>query len=395
MTRVLCVHPEPEGLERFRRILLEHRRSWSVDLAVDAVTARERFVANPVDAVVAVVTPEFDGMQFLREVRDQRSEVIRLLMGRDLDDAQVRSLKVAHRVLPMDCEPALFIETLGRTLTMRELVQQPRIRELLGRVGHLPVAPKVYAELTRRLDDSNASVDQLAALVAADAGLAAQVLRIANSAYFGRDLSVTNLDVAAARLGTRLLRSVVLAAEVFERFPVSAAALSLDELQRHSSLVARIASGLDPRAAWKDDAFTAGILHDVGKLVIASRLPDLWREIQTTAKRSGRAVHEVEREMLGVDHGALGACLLGMWGLPSTVIEAVHRHHRVSLEGDLLLEPTLAVTLADRLAHDLSREGLRPATAADPAVVSHADPRWPWWREMAEQLAHEATTATP
>lgn len=392
MTRILCVHPQPEGLERFRRMLLEHRRGWDVELAPNAASAHAILTSRPIDAVVAVTTGDFDGMQFLREVRDWKGEILRLLLGQDLDDVQVRSLKVAHRVLPLQCEPATFIETLGRTLTMRELVQQPVLRELLGRVGHLPVAPKVYAELTRRLEDPSTSVEQLSRVVAEDPGLAAQVLRIANSSYFGRELAVTSLDVAAARLGTRLLRSVVLAAEVFSRFPVSPAALSLDELQRHSALVARIASGLDPRAAWKEDAFTAGILHDVGKLVIASRLPDLWRDLLSTAKRTGRRVHEVEREKLGVDHGALGACLLGMWGLPSNVLEAVHRHHELSLEGDLQLEPGIAVTLADRLAHDLTREGQRPATAADPGVVSHADPRWPWWREMAEQLAHESST---
>jgi HD-like signal output (HDOD) protein len=391
MPRVLCLHPQAEGLEQLRRVLLEHRRSWDVDLALDLETARERLAANAVDAVVTVVTPDFDGMGFLCEVRDHRNETIRVVMGRELDDAQVRSLKVAHRVLPLDGPPELLIESLGRALTMRELVQQPALRELLGRVGHLPVAPRVYAQLSRRLEDPSTSVEQLARLVGEDPGLSTQVLRIANSSYFGRDQGVMSLDLAAARLGTRLLRSIVLAAEVFARFPVPPTSLSLDELQRHSSLVARIASGLDPRASWKEDAFTAGILHDVGKLVIASRLPEMWQDILSTARTSQRKVHEVEQEILGVDHGTLGACLLGMWGLPSVVLEAVHRHHRVSLLGDLELDSTVAVALADQLAHDLARQGPPPATAADPGVISHADPRWPWWREMAEQLAGEAS----
>lgn len=393
MPRVLCVHPQPDQRERLRRVLLERRRAWDVELAADPATAREQLANSPVDAVVVVVTPLFDGLEFLRELRDQRSDVIRIALGDGLDEAQVRSLKVAHRVLPADCDPEALIESLGRTLTMRELVQQPALRELLGRVGHLPAAPRVYAELSRRLEDPNASVEQLGRLVAEDPALTIQVLRIANSAYFGRDLGVTNVELAAARLGTRLLRGIVLAAEVFERLPVPASALSVEELQQHSSLVARIASSLEPRAAWKDDAFTAGILHDVGKLVVASRLPDLWREIETTANASARPAHEVELELLGVDHGTLGACLLGMWGLPNGVVEAVHRHHRVSLAGDLTLDPALAVALADRLAHDLGRAGRRPATAADPGVISDADPRWPWWREMAEQLAAESGAA--
>ena len=127
------------------------------------------------------------------------------------------------------------------------------------RSAALPAVPSVYTRLSRRLEDPNASVYELSEMIAADTTLAVQVLRIANSAYFGRHQRVTRLESAAARLGTRLLRSLVLMAEVYGRFPVSPfIAERLEALQEHASLVARIASNLEPSAPWRDDAFTAG-----------------------------------------------------------------------------------------------------------------------------------------
>ena len=94
----------------------------------------------------------------------------------------------------------------------------------------------------------------------------------------------------------------------------------------------------------------------------------------------------VERELLGTDHAALGASLLGPWGLPSAVLDAVQRHDQVSLTGEVVLDPTMAVAIADKLAHDF--ECFAPGTtAANPAAIAAGDARWPWWREMAEQLA--------
>jgi HD-like signal output (HDOD) protein len=312
-----------------------------------------------------------------------------LLTDGRISEQSLRGLRIAHRALPEGSDPGLLVESIGRTLTMSQLVSQPEMRTLLGRVGNLPVAPRVFAELTHRLEDPSVSVEQLAELVGEDAGLTVQVLRLANSAYFGRDQNVGSLSAAAARLGTRVLRSLVLAAEVFDRFHLSDSPLSLDEQQRHASLVARIASSLEPRAPWKEDAFTAGLLHDVGKLLLAARAPALYTPVLQATQASGRPLHEVEREMLGVDHGALGACLLGTWGLPGTILEAVHRHHLEHFAGPVTLDVVQAVAIADRLAHAVMQDG----GGGRGSLVAVADPRWEWWCDLAQQLADESAVA--
>lgn len=393
--RILCVHDNSATLEKFRRMLLERHPEWQVRLENTTESGIEAFHTWGPDAVVAGLHPPIvDGIELLMHVRDEQGEVIRVAIGdSQMSDASLRSLKIAHRLVPESITALDLTEVLRRALLLRDLVSPQPLRELLGAMGQLPAMPRVYAELTRRLEDPSVSVLELGELVSEDMVLAAQVLRMANSAYFGRDRAVTRLTDAAARLGTRLLRSLVLTAELYGGFPMPARFQSrAEELQRHSALVARIASGLEPRAAWNDDAFSAGLLHDIGKLVLMSRMPDRYEAIEREAHESGRSVAEVEEQRLGAHHGTVGACLLGMWGLPSVVLEAVHGHHGLALDVPQRLNPARAVALADRLAHDVTDpEDVRELRPVLPLTLL-TDPRWNWWHEMAEQMALDGST---
>ena len=392
MPRVLCLHPDVQELETWRRALLGARHDWDVELFSAVGSAWARLGESPPDLVVAPMCVALDGRVLLTQVRDQWPDVARVLVaGGVCDERVVEGQRIAQRVLPDDVEPTAFVEALSQVLKQREMVQAPELRAVLGRVGQLPAAPEVHSRLVRRLRDPNATLGEMAGLVSEDAGLAAQVLRLANGAYFGRGQSVTSLEGAAARLGTRLLSSVVLAAEAFGRFGVPAGEFSMEAFQQHSTLVARIATALEPRALWNDDAFSAGLMHDVGRLIIAAQMPQDYLRIEQRADKEGFPRHVVERELLGTDHAALGASLLGQWGLPSAVLDAVQRHHQVPLTGDIVLDPTMAVAIADKLAHDF--ECFAPGTtAANPGAIAAGDARWPWWRELAEQLAMDGMT---
>lgn len=391
--RILCVHDDPDVLERFRRALLEREHDWHVRLERTTESGMTAFHDWRPDAVVAGIRPPMvDGVDLLMRVRDEQGELVRIAIGDPvLNDTSLRALKIAHRVVPDTIPATDFVELLRRSLLLRDLVSPAPLRKLLGEVGSLPTVPRVYSELTRRLEDPSVSVVELADLVSEDVALSTQVLRMANSAYFGRERSVLGLTSAAARLGTRLLRSLVLTAELYGGFALPRSYDGqMEEFQRHSALVARIASSLEPRAAWKDDAFSAGLLHDVGKLVLLSRLTRRYENIRAAALESGRELHEMETQELGAHHGAIGACLLGMWGLPSTILEAVHGHHGISLEVHHRLNPSRAVALADRLAHDVTDpEDVREQRSVLPMTLI-TDPRWAWWREMAEQMAMDA-----
>lgn len=386
MARLLFVHDDARLAERVQRHMAQRVPDWEF-MASGTVPDAWRIVEEWRPHAVAALAkpPDLDGIELLARVQHAWPGTVRVVLGAD-EDAEhgLRSLRIAHRAVPEPVEPAALLEVLRRMVLLADLVGRPGVREMLGRIGSLPAVPSVYTRLSRRLADSNASVFELGELVAMDSVLATQVLRMANSAYFGRHAPVTKIEAAAARLGTRLLRSLVLSAEVYGRFPVSPfMAERLEALQAHASLVARIASSIEPAAAWKDDAFTAGLLHDVGKLLLAAHVPDVHASIVREAERTRRTEHEVEWQRLGVHHGTLGACLLGMWGLPSVILEAVHEHHDPVRELPTPLTPSLAVALADRLAHAAARpEGVDEVLGPWPQAVLD-DPRWPAWRELA------------
>jgi HD-like signal output (HDOD) protein len=326
---------------------------------------------EPSAIAVAARPPALDGVRLLTRVRDLRTDTVRIIVGVDADaEHGLRTLRLAHRALPDPFELPALHEMLKRMLLLSEVVAQPSVRKILAQIGTLPAVPSVYTQLSQRLNDPNTSVYELSEMIAADATLAVQVLRIANSAYFGRHQRVTRLESAAARLGTRLLRSLVLMAEVYGRFPVSPfIAERLEKLQEHASLVARIASNLEPNA--------------IGKLLLASHLPDVHTSIVRESERTGVDEFEVELQRLGFHHGTLGACMLGMWGLPSVVLDAARSHHSPLLVIPEKLDAVLAVTIADHLAY----ASVAPPTMAGRRLQTlellAADPRWQRWCDLA------------
>jgi putative nucleotidyltransferase with HDIG domain len=396
MYRILFVHDDPRLCERVLRSLATREPEWEIQSATredDAWSIVRDW--EPSAIVAAARPPAMDGLRLLTRVRDLRTDTVRIVVGVDADaEHGLRTLRLAHRALPDPFEVPALHEMLKRMLLLSEVVAQPSVRKILAQIGTLPAVPSVYTRLSRRLDDPNASVYELSEMIAADATLAVQVLRIANSAYFGRNQRVTRLESAAARLGTRLLRSLVLMAEVYGRFPVSPfIADRLEALQEHASMVAKIASKLEVNAPWRDDAFTAGLLHDIGKLLLASHMSDVHTSFVREAERTGSDEFEVELQRLGIHHGTLGACMLGMWGLPSVVLDAARSHHAPLLVVPDKLDAVLAVTIADHLAH---------AAISPPTVRGHrlrtlemlsADPRWPRWSEIAVEATHRQSEA--
>lgn len=394
MRRVLVVHNDMVALERLRRAIQQREPGWEMRSAFSVADAWQDLEQSPPDVVVTAARHGLDGVGLLARIRDSHSGIVRVIVGVEgADEEALRTLRIAHRSVPEPVDIHELLEAIRRTLLLRELVSHPAIRELFGKIGKLPPVPSVYSRLTRRLNDPSASVFELGRIVAEDPALAAQVLKIANSAYFSHGNPVTQITAAAARLGTRLLRSLVLTAEVYNRLPISPFMVErIERLQRHSSLVARIASSLEPGVAWKDDAFTAGLLHDVGKLLMSSQEPHLHEQIVVEAERSGRCEHEVELEKLGAHHGTLGACLLGMWGLPSVILDAVNLHHEVPAVIPTPLTPAAAVAISDLLAHAIEPDPRGTARNAPGLSAAMRDPRWNGWFELARSQA-ESTVA--
>jgi HD-like signal output (HDOD) protein len=265
------------------------------------------------------------------------------------------------------------------------------LRSLVGSVDKLPSPPKIYLELTALLARSAPSVDDIVKVVERDPAMCLKVLQVVNSAFFGLQRRVTGMRDAIAYLGVDLLKSLALAAQIF----ADAESLQgfdcgrLASLQRHSFLVARLARKLAPGSG--DDAFVAGMLHDVGSIVLALADRDRVEELIAVSRERGVPGYVVERERLNVTHAEVGAYILGTWGVPLGVVEAVAGHHEPRRFGNASFDAMTAVHIAEALVTE-SESDAPAGTLLDTAYLTGLGVLGdlPAWTELLTRLRSEA-----
>jgi HD-like signal output (HDOD) protein len=396
--RILFVDDEPSILEALRRVLHRQRRTWDLVFTLDGQGALDELAKAPFDVIVCDLRmPGMDGASLLGEVKERHPNVIRIVLSGSADREAVRTLAVAHQFLGKPCEADTLRETIERACQVRGLLDSSALREVVGRLDRLPSVPHTYWELTRAIDRPDVSVAEIARIVETDPAMTVKVLQLANSAYFGAAQRKVSVSAAVAYLGLGLLKGLALTVHVFSALEgAPAAAFSLEELQREWLMTARLARSFVIPRERAEEAFTAGLVHDIGKVVLATAQPERYGEVVQEARASGRAQHVVEEERLGVTHAAVGAYLLGVWGLPLSIVEVVARHHTPGLAvASPSQEVLAAVHSADVLVHQL-RDGVACGLEVDAAFLERAGliGQLEGWRAAAEaELARGAEEA--
>lgn len=376
MKSVLFVDDEPNVLEGFRASLRKERKRWEVATAPRSEAALLELRAAPFDVIVSDIRmPGMDGATLLRRVKDEFPGVVRILLSADAErDAVVRGLPVSHQFLSKPCDTRTLAGVLQRVRDLHDLLPDDSLRSVAGRFEWLPCLPQAHETLTRALLESDVSVADVTKIVEHDPALCAKVLQVANSSYFGLAQPV-NVGHALGDLGVELVRTLALTAQVFRPLDGTStpSAFSLDVLQRHCVVTARVARQLlvDPKQ--QAEAFTAALLHDIGMVVLALGVPDRLAGITAAFEADGQPMHVAERSVLGgVTHAEVGAYLLGLWGLPSGVVEAVAHHHSRSYAVQRGFGTAAAVQIADALvgAHMPAMAGVPEQEPLDPDYVA-------------------------
>jgi HD-like signal output (HDOD) protein len=331
---------------------------WQVETAASPAEARRLLAAAPFDAVVAESRDaRCPCAALVRELRATRPATIRVLLCGAEPETTIRALAIAHRVLSAQAHPALVGETVLRVERLHALLDSPRLAAVLGEVEHLPPAPRIYLRLTDALAQDDVGALELADIVGSDPALAAEVLRLSNTAFFSAGRPLTDLQQAVQRLGTRTLRHLVLACEAFALRP-GPTAVDPATLQRRALLASMLAPLVLDLWAEAEVARSAALLADIGLL-----LPPL------PAGDGARP-----------PHAAAGAALLAQWGLPEAVVEAVAWRHDPSAAGESRFGLVGAVHVAAALAagEPVDEDYLR-------RLGQHG--RLRDWRKLASELA--------
>jgi HD-like signal output (HDOD) protein len=212
----------------------------------------------------------------------------------------------------------------------------------------LPTLPSIIITLERLLHDETVAMEEVALVIEEDPAIAGSVLRVANSVMYYSSLSGTIVSVrdAIVRLGLKEVGRLVSTAAFIRTFGKLGPHWDPGRFWRHSlrtAVAARVIgrSATVPVSFYEDEAYMAGLLHDVGWLILDQYFPDAYDRLQTTMEKQGLAKADDERAVLGLDHGEIGGCLLDLWNLPEVLVEAVAWHNqpdRAKPEARLLAE---------------------------------------------------------
>jgi putative nucleotidyltransferase with HDIG domain len=401
--RILFVDDEPFILEGLRDLLRRHRRTWNMVFALGGEAAIAELNADDYDVVISDMRmPGIDGAALLRHVQEEHPEGIRIVLsGHAEQEAALRAVPVAQQFLNKPASAALLENTIERALQLRALINDQVVRRVVGRLEALPSLPSIYMELTSVLADERSGARDVAVVVEKDPSMAAKVLQLVNSGFFGLGRRISSIEQAVSYLGLIMIKNLALSVKVFEPWRQSrVSGFSPETLRSHSLSVADLASRMaGPDRLSADDAFTAGLLHDVGKLVLALEVPEQLAAAVETSRRDGTPVHEAEQELSGVTHAEIGAYLLGLWGLPNPVIEAVANHHVPRRVPQQSFDTLTAVHVADALVHELEADP-KNSTGGAPSLVDQdylaqlgLSERLPLWRALASARKEKADEA--
>lgn len=352
MKHILFVDDEPQILESLRDSLRSERGEWDMRFALGGEDALAQLADEPADVVISDMRmPGLDGAQLLERVRELRPEAARIILsGYGEMDVVLRAAAVAHVFLAKPCPTGVLKAAVERVCGLQSLLRVQERRAGNG-ITQLPSPPATLLALQRATADPAAGADEVAAIVQRDVAMSAKVLQLVNSAFFGIGRTVQSIPEAVRYLGITVLEALVASESAFAAFAPSRPidGFDIEGLQRHATLTARLARRLPEPKEQAETAFTAAMLCDVGQLVLAAHRPDQLEGSLVTARVANVPLHVIEYEADGTSHAELGAYVLGLWGLPHGVVEAVAHHHAPQRIEPLSLDPVLAVQLAEQL----------------------------------------------
>jgi putative nucleotidyltransferase with HDIG domain len=330
--RILFVDDEHKVLEGLQRMLRSMRSEWEMRFAVSGQEALEILKGKPFDVVVTDMRmPGMDGCQLLERVKELHPQVVRIILSGYSDkDLILNSVGLTHQFLSKPCDGETLKITITRACAMRELLNDESLINVISKIESLPSLPSLYEEVVKEANSQDSSLARVAEIISKDVGMSAKLLQLVNSAFFGLPVRVSSIMRAVNLLGLEIIKTLILSIKIFSQFD-HPGMTSLSSLWDHSistAMIARsIATQRDLPQNQIDEAFMAGLLHDIGKLILLDKLPEKCVAISNILRSDGCQVWEAELKVLGTTHAQVGAYLMGIWGLSESLVEAIAFHH--------------------------------------------------------------------
>ncbi|MCP4630750.1 MAG: response regulator [bacterium] len=356
--RILFVDDEPLVLNGIQRTLRKMRKVWDASFATSAGEALAFLDQNPTDVIISdMKMPEMDGSQLLAEVKKRHPHIIRLILSGHVEqETTLQSIQVAHQCLSKPCDAELLKQILAKLFALRDILSDDAIKKIVSQIESLPSLPSIYMEIMAEMQSDDPSIKNVGAIIGRDVSMTAKILQVVNSVFYGLPQKVNNPRQAVMLLGLEAIKALVLSVKIFSEFSQKKYAwFNIDAIFNHSLSVSTLAKAIVQNEKMdqglRNCSPMAGLLHDLGKLILATNFKNTYRQVQAESRDSGYPLWELEQETFGTSHAEIGAYLMGLWNIEKPIIEAIAFHHCPAKSVSSQMGLLTAVHVANGLDH--------------------------------------------
>ena len=354
--RLLFVDDDPSIVQMLETVVEALEPTWQTQSADSGSRALRLMEENRFDVIISDMgMPGMTGAQLLNEVMRRYPETSRILLsGYSEHDHLFSSFGITHQFLPKPFAIPAFQAALHRIRGLREMLRSEQLQKLLPRNRSLPALPAVYFKILETQQDPACSVERIAEVLSDDSELSAKILEKINGGSFTNGREVSTAAEAVRLLGADTIGSLAIGVHLFSAFNGPGLDGSwVDDLWRHSLTVAQVARKVALLETGSGDlaeqAFTAGLLHETGRLLFARTSSAPYAQLIARASQENKSLLQIEHEVLGATHAEVGGCLLHLWGLSTPISEAVAFQYEPSRATDRALSPLTVLHAANIL----------------------------------------------
>ena len=357
-TRILFVDDEPSMLRVMKMGMRSMTGEWDMEFAASGEEGMALVEKQPFDVIVSDMRmPGMNGAQFLNHVLRHHPHTVRIILSGYSDLSEVvNCVGLTHQFLEKPCSLDDLKGCLKRVTQVKTKLANDKICELASSLRNLPSLPELYLEIAEALQSPTATAQRISAIASKDPAIAAKLLQLSNSAFFGFSHKVFSVTEAVQLLGVSVIQSLAMAVPIFSSFTRGKCpTFPIDQVWEHSVqtgvLGQRIFGQHLSESFGSEQAFCAGILHDIGKIILADGLPEEYATVLKESRETRTPLADVERKHFQATHAEVGAYLLALWGLPIPLVEAVANHHHPRHCGTQELCLAGVVHIANALEH--------------------------------------------
>ena len=395
--QILFVDDEPMVLKGLQRTLRKMRTEWNMAFTSSGKEALDILGQRPMDVIVSdLKMPEMDGMQLLTEVKTRHPRVVRIILSGHLEhEMTLQSVQFAHQTLSKPCDAEILKQTLAKLFALRDILADEAVKKIVSQIESLPSLPAIYSDIIEEMHSEDPSLKKVGDIISKDLSMTAKILQVVNSVFFGLSRKIGSPQEAVALLGLETIKALVLSVKIFAEFSQKKFAwFNIDALFSHSISVSTYAKTIVMNEKLGQDlinnSLMAGLLHDLGKLILATDFQEPYKEVLTAAKGSDRNLWDLEYEVFGTSHAEIGAYLMGLWSLETPIIEAIAFHHCPANS----MSQDMGLLTAVHIGNAIDHNG-QPSTNGNTDLQYDAQyldtlgitDRIPAWRQICSELA--------